>query len=533
MTTTWTEQDDIVFPSTMMDEPLLLKSIVERAETMFGDQILVSYNDEGPTETTYRDLTRRVRQLASALVRQGVGVGDRVATFAWNTREHLELYLAVPSIGAVLHPLNIRLHKDELEYIIDHAGDSVVVTESSLADRLPTLRSDVKSIIIGPATPALPDAVDYEQFVDSGDPEFGFPRIPDRSASTICYTSGTTGKPKGVVYSHRSTVLNTLLESLPDYYAISEADVVLPFVPMFHANAWGLPYSTLMAGARLVLPGSRTAPEAIAEMLAEQRVTFSAAVPTVWHAVGDLQELPDLSSIRMIVAGGAPLSEAFLARFDELGLHVVQGYGMTETNPFLSIGFAPAGSTASNDTRTRLRLSQGRPIPFAEVRIDEANGGELQLRGATVTARYYNAPAESAEKFTDDGWMRTGDIAEIDTNGIIRIVDRTKDMVKSGGEWIPSIELENAILSHPAIVEAVVVAISDDRWGERPGAFVVRQDERSIDEKSLREHLEERVAKWWIPEFIQFTDALPKTSVGKLDKKAMRIRAAEIIHSNA
>ena len=528
MNTSWTGPEDVVFPGTMMDEPLLLKSIVERAEAMFGDQTVVSYTDDGQTEMTYAELVTRVRRLASALVDLGVGVGDRVATFAWNTREHLELYLAVPSIGAVLHPLNIRLHESELTFIMEHAGDSVLVVEDCLADRLPRSGADVREVVIGAAVPGRPDALAYEDLVASGDPTFEFPRIPEQSACTMCYTSGTTGLPKGVVYTHRSTVLHTLLESLPDYYAISEADVVAPLVPMFHANAWGLPYATLMAGGKLVLPGAVTAPDRIAQLLAEQKATFTAGVPTIWHGVGELEDLPDLSSLRMVVAGGAPLSEAFLNRYDELGIPVIQGFGMTEANPLLAVGGVPARSTAQGEELIRIRQAQGRPLPFVDFRLDASSGGELQLRGPTVAAGYYDAPEMTAEKFTDDGWMRTGDVAEVSPEGIIRIVDRTKDLIKSGGEWIPSVELENAILSHPAVTEAVVVAVSDPKWGERPGAFVVLRPGAELDAEGLREHLAARVARWWLPDLIEFTDGIPRTSVGKLDKKAMRLVAAKI-----
>ncbi|MFS2291413.1 MAG: long-chain-fatty-acid--CoA ligase [Actinomadura sp.] len=529
MNTSWTGPEDVVFPGTMMDEPLLLKSIVERAEAMFGDQTLVSYTDDGPTEMTYAELVSRVRRLASALVKQGIGVGDRVATFAWNIREHLELYLAVPSIGAVLHPLNIRLHQSELSYIMEHAGDSMVVMEDRLADRLPRPGDHVREVVIGGAVAGRPEALAYEELIESGDPDFEFPRIPEHSACTMCYTGGTTGSPKGVVYTHRSTVLHTILESLPDYYGIRESDVVVPFVPMFHANAWGLPYAALMTGAKLVLPGAVTAPEKIAQMLSEQRATFAAGVPTIWHGVGELRELPDLSSLRMVVAGGAPLSEAFLKRYDELGIPVIQGFGMTEANPLLAVGSVPARSKAQGEELLRIRQSQGRLLPFVDFRIDEASGGELQLRGPTIAAGYYNAPEVTSEKFTEDGWMRTGDVAEVSPEGIVRIVDRTKDLIKSGGEWIPSVELEDAIVSHPAVNEAVVVAVSDARWGERPAAFVVLRPDARLDAEELRAHLAERVAKWWIPDLIEFTDAIPRTSIGKLDKKVMRVRAAEVV----
>ncbi|MFL4908224.1 long-chain-fatty-acid--CoA ligase [Streptomyces sp. MMS24-I2-30] len=520
MTTSWTGPGDVKFAGTMMNEPLLLKSIVERAGQMFGDQRVVGYTDEGPVEMSCATLVSRVRRLASALVGSGVRIGDRVATFAWNTMEHLELYLAVPSVGAVLTPLNVRLHPDALGYIIDHAEVTVVVAERSLADRLPKLPPHVRLVLIRAAADE-PGALDYEQLIADGDPDFDFPRIPEESACTLCYTGGTTGLPKGVAYTHRSTVLHTLLECLPDYYAISEADVTVPFVPIFHANAWGIPYASLMAGARLVLPGQRTGPEDMVRVLAEQRATFSAGVPTIWHDVGRLSDLPDLSSLRMVVVGGAPLSERFLTRFDELGIPVVQGFGMTEANPLVSIGSVPVRSRASGQDRLRIRLSQGRPLPFVDVRVDEANS-ELQMRGATVTARYYGQSGHDDDKFTDDGWMRTGDVADISEDGVVRIIDRTKDMIKSGGEWIPSVELADAIEHHPAVAEAVVVAVDDERWGERPAAFVVLRPGEALTAETLRTHLASRVAKWWIPDAVHFADRIPRTSLGKLDKKAVR-----------
>ena len=525
--TAWTGPSSVVFPGTMMDEPLLLSRIVDRAGSMFGDQTIVGYSDDGPVETTYGELVARVRRLASALVRSGVQVGDRVATFAANTLEHLELYLAVPAIGAVLHPLNIRLHADELSYIIRHAGDRLVVSEQSLADRLPLLPQEIQQVHIGPGA-NRPGVAGYEQLVEAGDEKFQFPRIPEESASTLCYTSGTTGVPKGVAYTHRSTVLHTILESLPDYYAFAETDVVVPFVPFFHANAWGIPYASLMAGARLVLPGLRTAPEDIVRILSEQRATYSAGVPTIWHGVGQLPEIPDLSSLRMVVAGGSALSEQFLTRFDEIGIPVVQGFGMTEANPLVSIGSVPARSRAHGRDRLRIRQAQGRPLPFVEVRIDDTDH-ELQIRGATVTGDFYNPSDDTRDRFTDDGWLRTGDVAELSAGGIIRVVDRTKDVIKSGGEWIPSVELEDAITTHPAVAEAVVVGRQDDRWGERPVAFVVLRPGTTLDVPGLRDHLAGRVARWWFPDAVEFVDAIPRTSVGKLDKKAMRVVASGVV----
>ncbi|MFV9429001.1 long-chain-fatty-acid--CoA ligase [Rhodococcus aetherivorans] len=512
------------FPGTMMDEPLVLNSIVTRAEQLFRDQIIVSYDADGrSSKVDCATLMKRVRKLASALSNLGIGEGDRVATFAWNTREHLELYLAVPCLGAVVHPLNIRLHEDELAFIIDDAEDSVVVVEADLSDRLPTLPEGVRRIVIGGPTTLGAGDLDYEHFLDSGDEDFEFPRFPESAACTMCYTGGTTGRPKGVVYTHRSTMLHTVLESLPDFYGICESDVVVPFVPMFHANAWGLPYATLLAGGRLVLPGPLTAPEAMAAVLSEQQATVSAGVPTIWHGVGELDDLPDLSTLRMVVAGGAPLTTALLKRFDELGIPMVQGFGMTEANPLIAVGRIPHRSTASGKDLMDLRMSQGRPMPLVDVRIDQNMGGELQVRGSTITGEYFGRPRGTESQFTEDGWLRTGDVAEISDEGVIRIVDRTKDMIKSGGEWIPSAELENAIGEHPLVREVAVVARSDDRWGERPVAYVTTTgSSTAISAAEIAEYLTDRVPRWWIPEDVIVIDAIPRTSVGKFDKKRLR-----------
>lgn len=511
------------FPGTMMDEPLLLSAIVTRAERVFRSQRVVSYGASGEArEIDYASLMKRVRSLASALTSMGVGEGDRVATFAWNTQEHLELYLAVPSIGAVVHPLNIRLHEDELSFIVDDAQDMIVVAESGLADRLPRLPDGVRRIMIGDPAELEDEDLSYEDVVASGSDDFEFPRFPESAASTMCYTGGTTGRPKGVVYTHRSTMLHTLLQSLPDFYGICESDVVVPFVPMFHANAWGLPYATLLAGGRLVLPGPLTAPEAMARVLSEQRATVSAGVPTIWHGVGELDELPDLSSLRMVVAGGAPLTAALLQRFDQLGIPVLQGFGMTEANPLISVGRVPSRSTATGQDLLELRLSQGRPMPLVDVRVDESTGGELQVRGATITGQYFKRPAGTETQFTGDGWLRTGDVAQIDDDGVIRIVDRTKDMIKSGGEWIPSVELENAIGQHPHVREVAVVARPDDRWGERPVAYVTVAPPAKVTVDDITDFLADRVPRWWIPQDVVAIDAIPRTSVGKLDKKRLR-----------
>ncbi|MBK1789442.1 long-chain-fatty-acid--CoA ligase [Prauserella sp. ASG 168] len=501
----------------MMNRPLLLKDFAERAETVFARQLVVGYRDGERHVRTVAETIERARRLASSLHRLGIRPGDRVATFASNSLEHLELYLAVPAMGAVLHPLNIRIHRDEIRYVIEHAGDRVVFVDSELRDRLPAADTLEHTVTIGPGA-----GLDHETLIADGEPGFEFPEIPEDSAAAMCYTSGTTGQPKGVVYSHRSTVLHTLLQCLPDQYGLAERDIVLPLVPMFHANAWGLPYASLMVGARLVLPGTTSAPSEIAGMIAAERVTFAAAVPTVWHGISQLDDLPDVSSLREVVAGGAPLSRDLLTRLDRIGIPAIQGFGMTEVNPLLGVGRPPARLAEGSDEWMSARLSQGRPMPLVDVRVDDSVGGELLLSGNTVARSYYNADEQNSDRFTEDGWMRTGDIVTRDHDGLLRLVDRTKDLVKSGGEWISSVELENAIMAHSQVLEASVVAVPDERWGERPCAFVVRTAGSTLSSDDLRAHLADEVAKWWIPDRIEFVPEIAKTSVGKFDKKRLR-----------
>ncbi len=339
----------------------------------------------------------------------------------------------------------------------------------------------------------------------------------------MCYTSGTTGRPKGVVYSHRSIVLHTLLTNQADGPGLRECDTVLPVVPMFHANAWGLPYAAAMAGSKLALPGPRMDPEALARLIADERVSLAAGVPTIWQGIAQLDPRPDLSSLTRLVAGGSAVPESLIRLYDErFGVPVIQAWGMTETSPMASVSRVPP-DVADEDEAYGIRAMQGRVVPLVDFRVDESAGGELQVRGSTVASAYYN-DASGAEKFSDDGWLKTGDVAEIERGSIIKLVDRTKDLIKSGGEWISSVELENAIMAHPDVFEAAVVAVGDEKWGERPCACVVCQPGTSVDASALREFLRDRVAKWWVPERIEFISEVPKTSVGKFDKKVLRAR---------
>jgi len=530
----------------MQDRPLVLPSILHRAEQLFGHKTLITgMCGGGETSTTVAEWAVQVRRLATALDALGVPPDGRVATFCWNSARHLELYLAAPCTGRVLHTLNIRLFPEQLVYIANHAEDDVVVVDRSLLpvfwplrEKLTTVRHVV--VIDDGADHPLPDGVlDYEELLAAHAPFDGrFVVDDEHRAAAMCYTSGTTGHPKGVVYSHRSTLLHTLITLTADFLALSERDVVLPVVPMFHANAWGMPYGGLLAGSSLVFPGPNMTPLAILGMVARHRVTVTAGVPTIWMDARPHLDEFDLSSLRTILCGGsaAPrsLSEAYRAA---LGLPLLHGWGMTETSPDATV--SPARSQdddADEDTRAVARARQGWPHPLVELRlVDPATGeplpwddtatGELQAAGPFIAADYYRGEGGGAQ-FTTDGWLRTGDVATMDRYGSVRLVDRTKDLVKSGGEWISSVELESAIMSHPKVAEAAVIGIPHERWTERPLACVVTVPGETLTGDEVREHLVPLVPKWWLPDAVEFIDEVPKTSVGKFSKRTLRERFA-------
>jgi fatty-acyl-CoA synthase len=531
----------------MQDRPLALPHIFHRAEQLFGHKEIISITADGEHRTTIAEWALRVRRLATALDRLGIGADARVATFCWNSAAHLELYLAAPCTGRVLHTLNIRLFPEQLTYIANHAEDEIVFVDRSLlpllwphTDKMDTVRHFV--VIDDGADVPIPDdprVLDYERLLAESEPFEGRFHVADEnSAAAMCYTSGTTGNPKGVVYSHRSTVLHSLITLIADGPGLRERDVVLPIVPMFHANAWGLPYGCLLAGSSIIFPGSDMSPKAIVALLDRHRVTVTGGVPTIWMGVLPLVDEHDLSALRVMLCGGsaAPksLSEAFRAK---LGIPLQHAWGMTETSPVAAISMLHSQhDELSDEQQADLRARQGQPVPLVEIRlVDPDSGqevpwndeqtGEIQAAGPWIAREYYRGEGGGAA-YTEDGWLRTGDVAASDRYGYLRLVDRTKDLVKSGGEWISSVELENEIMAHPKIAEAAVIAIPHERWVERPIACVVVKPGESLTADEVMEFLSPRVAKWWLPDAIEFIDEVPKTSVGKFSKKTLRDKFA-------
>ncbi len=529
--------------STMMDFPLTIRHIFEHGRALYADSAVVTCEAEGARRIEFGALAERAEQLAAGLRRLGVRPGDRVATFAWNNQEHQEAYFAVPGMGAVLHTINIRLSVEQLRYIIGHAEDSVLIADASLApalapvlaggpDELKTLRH---LIVFGDGDRSgLPGHIDYEELLAAERPGYPWPEVDETAAAAMCYTSGTTDRPKGVVYSHRSTFLHSLGVCSGEALGLSQYDRLLPVVPMFHANAWGMPYAAWLVGADLLLPNRFTQAGPLARFIAAERATIAMAVPTVWFDVLGLEpETVDFSSLRMIMCGGAAVPRSLIEAYEQrLGLRIVQGWGLTETSPVASLAFPPKNVPAQR--AIDYRATAGRPLGGVEARVVEDDGnvlpsdghatGEIEVRGPWVTGSYYRDPA--SDKFRD-GWLRTGDVGHIDARGFITISDRAKDVVKSGGEWISTLELESAILTHPAVREAAVIAAPDERWGERPLACVVRAPGQSVSPEELRAHLSGRVVKWWLPEQWAFVDEVPRTSVGKHDKRLLRARHAE------
>jgi fatty-acyl-CoA synthase len=520
------------------DHPLTLQLVLERMRGMNGDAEVVTLTDDGTTRATYAEVGERVDRLCGGLRELGVGEGDRVATFAWNSQHHLEAYLAAPCMGAVLHTLNIRLFPEQLVYVVNHAQDKVILVDASLVDALAQHVDQFETVehyvVMGEGDLSkLPNAISYEELLARQEPGFDYPEIDERAAAGLCFTSGTTGNPKGVLYSHKSNILHTMGQCMTDAFGISRSDRILPVVPMFHANAWGLPYAACFAGASLIMPSRFLQAEPLARLIESEKVTAAGAVPTIWLDVlrWSDEHKPDLSSIRIVACGGAAVPRRLMQAFEERhGMKIIQAWGMTETSPLASVAHPPEG--AEGEEHWNYRSTAGRIMPLVTARLindageempwDGESTGELQVRGPWIASTYYEDP-DAGEKF-DDGWLKTGDVASIDERGYIRISDRSKDVIKSGGEWISSVDLENELMGHDAIAEAAVIAKPDERWSERPLACVVVEEGQDVSPAELREHLASRVAKWWVPDDFAFIDEVPKTSVGKFDKKVLRKR---------
>ncbi len=525
----------------MMDSPLTLSALLRHAERLHGDCEIVSRQaDRSLHRYTYHDCLERARQLGAALRGLGLDNGDRVATFAWNHQRHLEAYFGLPAAGFVLHTLNLRLHADDLAYIANDAGDRVAIVDEVLWPAFEKFagRAAFEHVIVMTEHGVAPTGtLDYETLIASAEPE-PFPDLRDeREAAAMCYTSGTTGKPKGVVYSHRSLVLHSMGTIIPDVLGLSSRDAVLPVVPMFHANAWGVPYSAALVGAKQVLPGRYLDAQSLVELLAEERVTVTCGVPTIWLGVLDFLNAHsgehDLSALRHMTVGGSAAPEAMIRAFDERhGITVLQGWGMTETSPVASLSSdrpQTAGSTPTE--RQHYRATAGQPLPLVEIRARGDDGlipwdgvamGELEVRGPWVAAAYHGRDADEA--FTADGWFRTGDIVTIGPNAELIIQDRCKDLVKSGGEWISSVLLENCLMGHPSVAEAAVIAVPHAQWVERPLAVVVMRANCAADPEELRALLGDSFAKWWVPDAVVFVEALPRNGTGKVVKSELRAR---------
>ena len=535
--------------STMMSFPLTLQHTLDRATRLFADREIVTNTENGAARTTYGAWAKRVNQLAGALTKLGIKPGDRVGTLGWNSAAHLELYFAIPCIGAVLHTLNLRLFPQDLSYIINDAQDSVIFVDGDLVpllERIADQLTSVRALVVmnSPAKRAsdvpLPQMLDYETLLAEQPTEYAWPALDENQAAAMCYTSGTTGNPKGVVYSHRSIVLHSIVGAMPDVLSLSENDVVMPFVPMFHANAWGLAHGAPMVGASLVFPGRLMDPVSVTKLMESERVTLAAGVPTIW--IGLLQVLAkephDLSSVQRIICGGSAVPLSMIEGLQAHNLNIIQAWGMTEMSPLGSVARLKSKLQALPvSEQNKYRAKQGVMAPLVDFRVMDDDGnqvpwdgktfGELQVRGPWITGSYYHTP-DDGSKFSD-GWLRTGDVVTIDENGYIGIVDRSKDVIKSGGEWISSVDLENAIMGHPQVLEAAVIGVPDPKWQERPCAYVVPKPEfkDTLTKDDIITYLQPLVAKWWLPGEVIFIESVPKTSVGKFDKKVLRKQHAD------
>ncbi len=530
----------------MMDFELTLDAVLRRAEQHFyKKEIVTRLPDKSFHRYTYGDMVKRTKQLALALRRLGIKPDEAVGTLCWNHYQHFEAYFAIPIIGSILHTLNLRLHPDDLEYIANDGSDRAIIFDESLLPLLKQFKEKIKAqhyIMIRSSGAELPKGMlDYEQLLAAEDEkkfDYSALKLRERQAAAMCYTSGTTGRPKGVLYSHRSMVLHSLAAMMSDVHDLREADCLLPVVPMFHANAWGLPYAAAMAGPKVVFPGPFLDVASLLEDFEKENVTITAGVPTIWQGLlAALDADPgkyNLKKLRRMIVGGSAVPVSLMKNMQERhGLTIIQAWGMTELSPMGTVSNLNSElRTKSGELQYEYRAMQGTPVPLVEIRgrsdagiipWDGKTMGELEVRGPWVSSAYYNRP-DATDRFTDDGWFKTGDIVSIDEIGYIKIQDRAKDLVKSGGEWISSVDLENAIMGHPAVAEAAVIAIPHPKWDERPLACVVLKKGHTCSEEDIKKYLSDKVAKWWIPDSVVFIDEVPKTSVGKFKKTELRER---------
>ncbi|WP_189322156.1 long-chain fatty acid--CoA ligase [Streptomyces flaveus] len=536
--------------STMQDVPLLISRILTHGSTIHGSSQVITWTGEGePHRRSFAEIGARAARLAHALRELGVEEGQPTGTLMWNNAEHVEAYFAIPSMGAVLHTLNLRLPPEQLAWIVNHAADRVVIANGSLlpllAPLLPHLKTVEHVIVSGPGDRSLLDGAsaqvhEYEELIDGKPETYDWPELDERQGAAMCYTSGTTGDPKGVVFSHRSVYLHSMQVNMAQSMGLTDQDTSLVVVPQFHVNAWGLPHATFMTGVNMLMPDRFLQPGPLAEMIESEKPTHAAAVPTIWQGLlGELKAKPrDVSSLTQVTIGGSACPPSLMKAFDELGMRVCHAWGMTETSPLGTIARPPA-HVVGTDEEFAYRITQGRFPASVEARLtgpdgerlpwDGESAGELEVRGPWIAGAYYGGHGTTealrpADKFSEDGWLKTGDVGTISSDGFLTLTDRAKDVIKSGGEWISSVELENALMSHPDVAEAAVVAVPDEKWGERPLATVVLKEGATADFNTLRAFLAEegKIAKWQLPERWTVIEAVPKTSVGKFDKKVLR-----------
>jgi len=527
--------------STMMRDGLSLNDLLERAGRLHGESVIVSrLPDKSLRRHTFKEYYNRTRQLASALLAAGLKKGERVATLCWNHHAHLECYFGIPAAGGVMHTLNLRLSPEDIAWIANHAKDRFLIVDDILLPLYEQFRGKVnfEKVIVFPFSGKLVprEFQSYEDFLEKAPAKFDYVPHEENDPVAMCYTSGTTGRPKGVVYSHRSTIIHTLVGAMPDSWGLSAKSSVMPATPMFHANCWGIPYACVMLGVKMVFPGPHLHPEDLLDLMAREQPSYVLGVPTIWMSMAQLLEsnpkkykLPP--GVRMLV-GGAAMPESLIRTYAKHGAAVTQGWGMTEMSPLGTVAYVKSELQGlSEDEKFKRYASAGVPVPLVGLRLigndgkeqpwDGASVGEIQVRGPFITGSYHEVPPEP-EKFTADGWLRTGDVASIDPNGYLRIADRTKDLIKSGGEWISSVDMENRLMGHAAVQEAAVIAVQDEKWGERPLACVVFKQGRTASQEELRAHLAGAFAKWQLPDRFEFLEVIPRTSTGKFWKVKLR-----------